>query len=80
MAYEALRTGGVLPVAYNSGNEIAVERFVNGDISFVEIADCVAYVMRRIDRGTIDSMDSLLYFDSQARMLAKEYKKAFFSR
>ena len=74
MAYRALREGGSLPVAYNSGNEVAVERFVKGEIRFDEIAGCVEYVMDKIEHCSIFGLDMLLYCDSQARRLAKEYK------
>ena len=73
LAYQALRAGGSLPVAYNSGNEVAVDRFVRGDLRFTDIADCVEYAMRRIDKIDITDMDSLLYADSEARRLAGEF-------
>ena len=74
MAYHALRVGGSLPVAYNSGNEAAVARFIKGELHFNEIADCVAYAMDRVDNMKIDSMEKLLYCDKQARALANEFK------
>ena len=74
MAYEALRKGGSLPIAYNSGNEAAVERFIRGELRFTEIPDCVAYAMNNIDDMEISDMDELLYCDSMARRLANEYR------
>ena len=73
MAYEALRAGLSMPVAYNSGNEVAVKRFTEGDIKFTEIPDCVCYTMNNIEKIQINSMDELLYCDAQARRLASEY-------
>lgn len=80
MAYDALREGGSLPVAYNSGNEAAVERFIRGEIGFLDIFECVEYVMNNIEKGSITNMDALLGFDSQARALAHEYRRADYSR
>ncbi|MBO4848417.1 MAG: 1-deoxy-D-xylulose-5-phosphate reductoisomerase [Clostridia bacterium] len=74
MAYEALRTGGSMPVAYNSGNEAAVARFVNGELRFTDVADCVRYVMDGIGAFRIDDIDALLYADQTARRLAREYR------
>lgn len=74
MAYAALRRGGSAPVAYNSGNEVAVERFVKGELRFTDIAPCVASVMEGIEDMPITCMDELLYCDSCARRLALEYK------
>lgn len=73
MAYEALRRGGSAPVAYNSGNEVAVERFVSGDIRFDEIPELVAGVMNSMDDMPVMSMDELLFCDAEARRLAREY-------
>ena len=73
MAYHALRTGGSMPVAYNSGNEVAVERFVKGELRFTDIPGCVAHVMENIESMSIARMDELLYCDESARRLAREY-------
>ena len=40
-AYEAARRGGTWPAALNAANEVAVERFLAGEIRFVEIADLI---------------------------------------
>lgn len=73
MAYRALREGGAMPTAYNSGNEVAVERFIKGEIMFTEIADCVEYVLERTENAKIDDMKSLLKADERARALAREF-------
>ncbi|MCR5808367.1 MAG: 1-deoxy-D-xylulose-5-phosphate reductoisomerase [Clostridiales bacterium] len=73
MAYEALKAGGSLPVAYNSGNEAAVERFIKGELLFTEIPECVAYAMERIERVDINDMETLLHCDKEARRMAYEF-------
>lgn len=73
LAYEAFRDGESLPIAYNSGNEIAVENFLNGSIGFTAIADCVKYTMDRIPNGKIGSVSDILYLDKEARRLAQEF-------
>lgn len=72
LAYEAFRDGNSLPIAYNSGNEAAVELFVRGEIGFTDIAKCVEYSMGKIPRGKINSVDDILYLDREARRLACE--------
>ncbi|MBR5949757.1 MAG: 1-deoxy-D-xylulose-5-phosphate reductoisomerase [Clostridia bacterium] len=74
LAYEAFREGNSLPVAYNSANEIAVDRFINGELGFTEIACCVEYAMERIERITADSIEAVLELDNASRRLASEYK------
>lgn len=73
MAYEALSRGGSMPVAYNSGNEAAVDRFIKGELRFTDIAGCVEYTMNNIESMAVGSMEELLYCDSQARRLANEF-------
>jgi 1-deoxy-D-xylulose-5-phosphate reductoisomerase len=41
MAYESGRTGGTMPTVFNAANEVAVARFLNGHISFLEIEDVI---------------------------------------
>ncbi|MBR3298255.1 MAG: 1-deoxy-D-xylulose-5-phosphate reductoisomerase [Clostridia bacterium] len=73
LAYEAFREANSLPVAYNSGNEAAVERFIGGELRFTEIASCVEYAMARISRVKVCSAEDVLALDREARRLAGEY-------
>ncbi|MBQ7279546.1 MAG: 1-deoxy-D-xylulose-5-phosphate reductoisomerase [Bacteroidales bacterium] len=41
LAYEAIRRGGNIPCAMNAANEVAVRRFINGEIGFLDIPDVV---------------------------------------
>lgn len=76
LAYEAFREGNSLPIAYNSANEIAVERFIKGEFSFTEIAECVMYAMERIERIEAASVEDVLYLDGEARRLAREFVRS----
>ncbi|MBR6007439.1 MAG: 1-deoxy-D-xylulose-5-phosphate reductoisomerase [Clostridia bacterium] len=80
LAYEAFRDGESLPIAYNSANEVAVARFLEGGLGFDRIADCVRYAMEHISRREIGSVSDILYLDGEARALAEEYCRAGFSR
>lgn len=73
LAYEAFRDGESLPIAYNSANEVAVGRFLDGKLGFTEIADCVKYAMDRMPRGKIGSIDDIVALDGEARALAAEF-------
>lgn len=72
LAYAAFRDGESLPVAYNSGNEAAVELFMRREIGFTDIPICVDYAMDRISRGKIDAIDDIFCLDNEARRLARE--------
>ena len=73
LAYRALRIGGAAPVAYNSGNEVAVERFIKGELRFTDIPGCVVYAMDRIGGAEITDTESLLECDHEVRRYAREY-------
>lgn len=73
MAYAALSIGGSAPVSYNSGNEVAVERFIRGELLFTEIPECVAYTMEQMKNIPITDIETLLYCDGEARRLANEF-------
>ena len=73
LAYEAFREGESLPIAYNCANEVAVERFLSGEMKFTDIPRCVEYAMRRITKGKIETIDDILCLDKQARVLAGEF-------
>ena len=73
LAYTAFRDGNSLPIAYNSANEVAVDRFIQGELGFTEIAECVRYAMERIERMKVASTDEVLYLDGEARRLAHAF-------
>ncbi len=75
LAYEALREGNVLPVAYNAGNEVAVSRFMRGELSFLGIAELVEKTMARMPRAKVVSLDDVFEADKEARRIAAEMVK-----
>ncbi|MCC8160715.1 MAG: 1-deoxy-D-xylulose-5-phosphate reductoisomerase [Oscillospiraceae bacterium] len=48
LAFEALRDGGIKPTVFNSADEAAVDLFLKGKISYLEISEAVARVMSAI--------------------------------
>ena len=77
LAYEALKGGLLLPVVYNAANEIAVEAFLKGRITFLEIPALTGYVINhyrfRLNEG--GTIDKILDLDREARELAVGYVK-----
>lgn len=74
LAYEAFREGKCLPIAYNAANEVAVERFLKGDITFTDIASVVENTMEHMPRGRVDTVEGIIFLDEEARRLAREWK------
>jgi 1-deoxy-D-xylulose-5-phosphate reductoisomerase len=72
LGVEAGRRGGISPAAYNAGNEIAVEAFLEGRIRFPEIAEVVAQAMDAVGTGNADDIHGVLAADGAARVHAAE--------
>ena len=51
LAHEAGRLGGTMPPVFNAANEVAVRRFVDGEITFLQIFELVERVMRAHQTG-----------------------------
>ena len=72
LAYEAIRQGGSLPCYMNAANEVLVERFLSGEITWKEIGKQLAYLMERHRIQPIDGLETILAIDAQARQEAAE--------
>jgi len=73
LAYEACNAGGSVPAVLNAANEIAVERFLQGELPFVAIVDIVRRVLDRHagSVSAIRSVEDALAWDSWARNEAR---------
>jgi 1-deoxy-D-xylulose-5-phosphate reductoisomerase len=69
LAREALQRGGNIPCAMSAANEVAVAAFLQGRITFLQIADTVEKVMQRIPFIAAPSLDDLQQTDARAREL-----------
>ena len=75
LAYRAGRTGDLAPAWLNAANEVAVEAFLAGRITWPAIADVVAGTLDRYDVGHPGSgrtVDDVLDTDATARRLAAD--------
>ncbi|HEV2721391.1 MAG TPA: 1-deoxy-D-xylulose-5-phosphate reductoisomerase [Thermoanaerobaculia bacterium] len=73
LAYAACRAGGSMPAVLNAANEVAVERFLAGELPFTGIVEVVNRVLEKHapEVAPIDSVDDALRFDSWARHIAR---------
>ncbi len=67
---EVLEIDGSAPAVLNAANEVAVERFLKGEIAFDQITKIVANVLEKISHKTPTSVEEVLEFDLKARALA----------
>ncbi|HSP17457.1 MAG TPA: 1-deoxy-D-xylulose-5-phosphate reductoisomerase [Thermoanaerobaculia bacterium] len=73
LAYQACRSGGSMPAVLNAANEIAVERFLAGELPFVSIVDIVSRVLDRHAGkiSPISTVEDALHWDAWARNEAR---------
>jgi len=72
LAYEAVKAGGVQPVALNAADEIAVAAFLDGQIGFDDIPRVIEQVLSATKTRDLTSISQVLEVDSQARNVAQD--------
>ena len=70
LAYRAIEQGGTMPAAMNAANEIAVWRFLDGKIGFLDIQRTVRQVMEMHSPIQDPDLERILDADSWARKTA----------
>ncbi|MUG70492.1 1-deoxy-D-xylulose-5-phosphate reductoisomerase [Paenibacillus validus] len=76
MAFESGRKGGTMPTVYNAANEVAVERFLKGDISFLAIERIIAEVMAKHEAIDGPDLDTIVASDAWARSAAAQIRRS----
>jgi 1-deoxy-D-xylulose-5-phosphate reductoisomerase len=71
LAYQAMETGGSATCTLNAADEVAVEAFLNGEISFPSIASVVEETLERLPVRTPASIAEVLEIDIQSRQIAR---------
>jgi len=71
LAFHALRQGGVMPAVLNAANEVAVEAFLGGRLTFPGIVETVSIVLEKVQSGSEDSLEDILAADASARFEAE---------
>jgi 1-deoxy-D-xylulose-5-phosphate reductoisomerase len=67
LAREALEEGGSKPVVLNTANEVAVEAFIQGEISFSGIADIVTETVEKHQTRTIGGIEEIFDIDREIK-------------
>jgi 1-deoxy-D-xylulose-5-phosphate reductoisomerase len=71
LAYAALEAGESGPVTLNAANEVAVERFLQRELSFDRIPGVIEDVLSRAQPAQLRSLQHVLEVDLEARALAR---------
>jgi 1-deoxy-D-xylulose-5-phosphate reductoisomerase len=70
LAKTALNAGNAATITLNAANEIAVESFLNGTLSFMDIATVVECALNENDAAPAATLDDILTIDAAARRIA----------
>ncbi len=76
LAYEALRRGGNMPCVLNAANEIAVARFLEEQVGFLQMSDIVEHCLSKMDYISDPAYDDYVESDRKTRLIAGEYIKS----
>ena len=72
LAYDAQRAGGSATCTLNAADEIAVDAFLNGQISFSSIPEVVEETLQRVPIREARSIQEVLEIDALSRSVARE--------
>lgn len=74
-AYEAGKIGGSMPIVFNAANEIAVEKFLNKEIKFLDIYKMIEKTMNNHKLVAVDNINAILEVDRETREIARRILK-----
>ena len=74
LAFDALTQGGNAPAILNAANEVAVARFLQDDIGFLDLPRVVEHALAHVTHQAKPSLDDLIAADAEARRVASEWR------
>ncbi len=81
MAYEALNEGGTATATLNAANEIAVDAFLNKQLSFTNISRVIEKTLEQSKNVEAENLQIILDADADARQVSTDWvKKLEFNR
>ncbi len=72
-AYECGKLGGSAPTVFNAANEVAVSRFLAGEIRFLQIEDIIYDTISQHQAVHNPDLQEILHWDAWARLTAQQY-------
>lgn len=77
LAYDAGKIGGTMPCVFNAANEVAVAKFLAGEITFLQIYDVIENAMLKREVVKNPSLEILLAEDTAVRKLSEELVRSW---
>lgn len=75
LGVDAGRSGGAAPAVFNAANEVAVESFLKGKVTFPGMSEVVGWALEVLGSRTATTLDEVLRVDRAARRCAAEKVK-----
>lgn len=72
LAYKAAIIGGTMPCAMNAANEVAVDLFLKGKITFLQITELIERVMDAHSVNSQPVLNDIIDTDREARKIARD--------
>jgi len=72
LARQVLKNGKDRPTILNAANEVAVQSFIQGKISFLDIIPICTEVLDQMNESSLGSIDEVLQIDQQARQISEK--------
>ncbi len=76
VAKKAGREGGILPTIFNSADEVAVEMFLGGKMTYTQISDSIAYAVDSVKNIQNPTLEQIFEADTEAREIVRRWIKA----
>jgi 1-deoxy-D-xylulose-5-phosphate reductoisomerase len=76
LAYKALRLGGIAPTVLNAANEVAVARFLDESIGFMDIPKVIDNALSSCEKqgvGKLSSIEDALMADAKTRQISEDF-------
>ena len=72
LAMEAMAYGGTYPCILNAANEVAVQSFLEDELSFLGMSDVIEKCLHKVDFIAKPTLEDYENTDAETRRMAKE--------
>ena len=73
LAFDAGNKGGNAPAVLNAANEVAVERFLNDELTFTGMTQAIEHALGHVSWDAKPGLEALIASDAEARAKAREF-------
>ncbi|MFA7673369.1 MAG: 1-deoxy-D-xylulose-5-phosphate reductoisomerase [Clostridia bacterium] len=75
LAFDAVKNGGTLGTVINGANDVCVDKFLSGEISFLAIAETLEKVLNSYKNRDAEDIDDIIEIDRWAKKYAYDTKE-----